>query len=159
MSPEWLAPGVVRFNFNSIFLPDSAADEARSHGFVRFSIKLDAGLPAGTQIKNKGYIYFDANPPVVTNTTLNTLQATTNTNTVIAANDVKVYPNPASDKIIIENLQGGKLQLMAITGAVLIDQEITGNKTTIGINEFPNGVYILKIINNGNTTTRKFIKQ
>ena len=158
MIPEWLAPGVVKFNYDGINLPDSTSNEPASHGYVRFSIKLHSGLPSGTQIRNKGYIYFDGNPPVITSTATNTLEATTQINT-LATNEIKVYPNPASDQITVENLQNGRVEILNITGSVLISQQITSNKATIAVNEFPTGVYILKTISNGNTTTRKFIKQ
>ncbi len=61
------------FMFNDIMLPDSASDQAGSNGFVRFKIKPIAGLSHGTTIENTGEIYFDLNPPIITNTTLNTI--------------------------------------------------------------------------------------
>jgi hypothetical protein len=64
---------VLTFTFNNINLPDSTADEARSHGFIQFSIKPKAGLPEKTRIENFADIYFDYNDPVRTNTTFNTM--------------------------------------------------------------------------------------
>jgi hypothetical protein len=40
---------------------------------VRFKIKLEENLPVGSSITNTAHIYFDFNPAVVTNTTLNTI--------------------------------------------------------------------------------------
>jgi uncharacterized repeat protein (TIGR01451 family) len=160
MVPEWLAPGVVRFNYYGILLPDSTHDEAASHGFVRFSVKPNTGLAPGTQIKNKGYIYFDANPPVLTNTVLNTIQATGPTKTPkIAVNMVKVYPNPASDQVFVENLQGGTITIMNVSGTVVVEQDINANKAVIDISRLANGVYILKAVSKDNSTTTKLIKQ
>ncbi len=67
----------VRFNFPNINLPDSTTDEPASHGYVQFKVKLKENLTAGTQIQNTAYIYFDFNPPVVTNTTVNTIAGET----------------------------------------------------------------------------------
>ena len=75
------------------------------------------------------------------------------------ATPIIVYPNPASDQITIENLLNGRVDILNITGSVLISREVTGNTTTIAIHDLPTGVYILKAISNGNTTAYKFIKQ
>lgn len=66
--------GEITFSFIDIMLPDSNVNFLGSQGFVTYQINLVEGLPAGTQIKNKARIYFDANPPVITNTTINTLE-------------------------------------------------------------------------------------
>lgn len=65
--------GLVNFEFNSIYLPDSNVNEIASHGYINYRIKLKDNLPVGTQILNTANIYFDFNPAVVTNTTINTL--------------------------------------------------------------------------------------
>ncbi len=59
--------------FDNINLPDSVSDEPNSHGFFTFTIDLNNGLPAGTQIQNNASIVFDYNLPIVTNTVVNTL--------------------------------------------------------------------------------------
>jgi len=67
---EVLPNKVLKFNFNNIMLPDSNADEPNSHGYVIFEIK-PLQVPIGTIIKNKTYIYFDFNEPIITNTVQN----------------------------------------------------------------------------------------
>ena len=159
MTPVWLAPNIVQFNFNDIYLPDSTDNEAASHGYVRFMVKLNSGLPAGTQIKNTADIYFDTNPAVVTNTTLNTIQAPVTTGLQTAAGPaIKFYPNPATDYVVVENLQNGKIQIEDMNGAVVIEQDVTDNKTAININMLPDGVYVAKCIGKNNVTVEKFIK-
>ena len=54
-------------------LPDSNTSEPLSHGFVQYSIQSVVGLQDSTVINNTAYILFDINPPVVTNTAINTL--------------------------------------------------------------------------------------
>ncbi|MBT34517.1 MAG: hypothetical protein CMO01_33055, partial [Thalassobius sp.] len=61
------------FNFDNIFLPDSNVNELESHGFVTYRIKPKENLSDFTEIVNTAYIYFDYNPAVITNSTLNTL--------------------------------------------------------------------------------------
>ena len=159
MVPKWLGPGIIEFDFNNINLPDSTTSEIASHGFVRFQAKLNAGLPIGTQIKNRADIYFDSNPAVVTNTVLNTIQApaTTGLQTPRVA-PIKFYPNPATEFVTVENLQGGHIQIEDMAGSVIIEQDITDNKTTIDINRLANGVYVAKCIGKNGVTVKKFIK-
>ena len=161
MTPQWLTSNVVQFNFNGIYLPDSSANEAASHGTVRVSVALNNGLAPGTQIKNTAYIYFDTNPAVVTNTTLNTIDTVVTTitgvsQTVVPA--VKVYPNPATDNITVENLAGGEIMILNLNGSVIVSKQITNDKTSIDLANLPSGVYILKTVNNDGTTTTKFTK-
>ena len=159
MTPEWLAPGIVKFNFYSINLADSFSNEPLSHGYVRFNIKLHGGLPIGTEITNKAYIYFDSNPPVITNETLNTIEWPSVVSNVSVTSDIQIYPNPATNNIFAEHLKEGKLLILDMSGRMLIDQDITTDKAEIDISKLPGGVYILKTVNKGNTTTRKFVKQ
>ena len=65
--------GKATFAFDDIHLPDSGANELASHGFVRFRIRPQAGLPDGTIISNNAGIFFDATPAVVTNSVVNTI--------------------------------------------------------------------------------------
>lgn len=65
--------GQILFTFENIMLPDSNVNEIASHGFVKYKIDLLDDLPSGTQIDNTAWIYFDANPAIVTNTKINTL--------------------------------------------------------------------------------------
>ena len=68
------AGGLVSFHFDNILLPDSTTNEQESHGHVRFRLHLADGLELGTEVTNSASIHFDLNPPVITNTVLNTLQ-------------------------------------------------------------------------------------
>jgi hypothetical protein len=66
--------GLAAFHFDNILLPDSGTNEQASHGYVRFRIRPLPDLAMGSIIQNTAGIYFDLNPPVVTNTVLNTVQ-------------------------------------------------------------------------------------
>ena len=64
---------ILSFQFLNINLPDSGADFEGSNGYVSFIIKADTGLADSTVIENSAGIYFDLNPPIITNTAINTL--------------------------------------------------------------------------------------
>jgi uncharacterized repeat protein (TIGR01451 family) len=65
--------GMAHFEFDNIMLPDSSANFEESNGFVKYRINLLPGLEPLSTIENTANIYFDQNPPVITNTTLNTI--------------------------------------------------------------------------------------
>jgi hypothetical protein len=65
--------GKVTFSMINIMLPDSNINELASHGFLKYRINLFPGLADGTIIHNMAQIYFDLNPPVLTNVTTNTI--------------------------------------------------------------------------------------
>lgn len=65
--------GLVTFSFEGIMLPDSTTDYLGSQGFVKYRIDLYSGLAAQTIIQNNAEIYFDQNPPILTNTTYHTI--------------------------------------------------------------------------------------
>ncbi len=59
----------MAFKFLDIQLMDSGRSEPESHGWFHYSIKPKTDLPEKKRIYNTAYIYFDAEKPVVTNTT------------------------------------------------------------------------------------------
>lgn len=64
---------VIEFYFENINLPDSNCCEPESHGFFSYQIRPLDDLEHNTRIENTAYIFFDANPAVITNTTWNTI--------------------------------------------------------------------------------------
>jgi hypothetical protein len=66
---------LLRIEFQNIQLPDSFVNEQASHGYFRFSVKPQASMVVGNSITATASIFFDFNPPVITNTTTTTLQS------------------------------------------------------------------------------------
>lgn len=63
----------VEFYFRNIMLPDSVNNEPESHGLVSFTIRPEPGVPLLTELNNTAAIYFDNNPPIITNSTWSTI--------------------------------------------------------------------------------------
>ncbi len=61
--------GAVDFFFKDIMLPDSVSNEPESHGLISYKIRPKAQLDLLTELNNTAYIFFDSNPPIITNTT------------------------------------------------------------------------------------------
>lgn len=136
--------GILDFTFNNIYLPDSLSNEPESHGYVKYRIKQKANLSAGTEIKNTAYIYFDYNTPIVTNTTLNTIQ-TLGINENNLNHSIKITPNPATDYISISNRLNEVCELVELTeinGKTIIVTKPSSN--SIALPDVANGVYIVK---------------
>ncbi len=61
---------IVKFDFPNIMLPDSSHHN-ECQGMVIYNIRTKPGIADGTIIPNQAGIYFDDNPPVMTNTIQN----------------------------------------------------------------------------------------
>ncbi len=63
--------GRLTFLFENILLPDSTTNAIASQGYIRYRIKPFENLEYGTYIENSAGIFFDLNPPIITNTVTN----------------------------------------------------------------------------------------
>jgi hypothetical protein len=78
--------------------------------------------------------------------------------------EIKIYPNPTTEKITLEignmeQLQTGKFTLFSPTGQLLQDQPVHSITTIISLANLPQGAYILKVHINDRTEDWKVIKQ
>jgi photosystem II stability/assembly factor-like uncharacterized protein len=95
---------------------------------------------------------------VILKTTNGGLPVGINDKTLITES-LKIYPNPANDNITIETPTLGSISILNINGQQLHQQEITEPNTTIDVSNFPNGVYLVKLIGEKGVQVGKFIKQ
>lgn len=68
---EWiiLPDRTLTITFPEINLPDSTSNEPESHGFFSYTIKPVENILPYNSIENEAAIYFDFNPPIITNRT------------------------------------------------------------------------------------------
>lgn len=94
--------------------------------------------------------------PVVTGSTC----ATLNTNSFEVGSSIKMYPNPANSILFIEvaQLSNAKLQVLDITGKVLMNKDLNNNSNTVDINHLTAGLYLFRVTSNEGTSTNKIIK-
>lgn len=76
---------------------------------------------------------------------------------------LKIYPNPATEKITIEQSEpgsnmNGTVSIFGTTGQELIKQQAQGSKAEIEISSLPAGIYFVRLRNSEKVVTRKFIK-
>ncbi|MES2762983.1 MAG: T9SS type A sorting domain-containing protein [Bacteroidota bacterium] len=161
VQPYLLPGGTMKFMFAYINLPDSTTDEAHSHGYVTYRIKLNNGLTPGTQIKNTGYIYFDYNSPVITNTTLNTIELLTILNKYAANVGFNVFPNPAQNTITVRVVsnEASNIMLYDVLGNEVNQISTSEMQSHINVSDLVNGVYFVRVNQKGKTFTQKIMIQ
>jgi uncharacterized repeat protein (TIGR01451 family) len=162
-----LLPGnVLKFNFANIMLPDTAHDEPNSHGYVKYSIALNSGLTPGTPIENTAYIYFDYNPPVITNTAVNTIEFPASIKEYLNAS-LSVFPNPANNTINIKFEQKKSeivhVKLINVTGQVMYEETSATRSGRyykhLDITGLAKGIYLLQVTTDNGTVQQKVIKE
>ena len=156
LKTNYTSDGVVEFRFDNIMLLDSTTNEPESHGFVKYRIKAKKDLPDNTVIENTAHIYFDYNPAVVTNTTMNTMTYTILKNEESTAIEVpynatvKLYPNPIRDYSVLEFDNAGndlfQLTISDVTGKIINTMQTSGNSFIVG-KGLDKGVYLYSLKN------------
>ena len=87
----------------------------------------------------------------------------TNTTSVeendIAVSEWNLYPNPARQTATItvdENATDAVVRILNVTGKVLDEKQLQGNRSVaFNIADYPNGIYLVSIINGNSSQTRK----
>ncbi len=141
------------FEFDNIYLPDSNVNELASHGFVKFRIKKRDNLPEFTPIENTGFIYFDFNAAIVTNTVRNTFvsEIPTGLSSVISReNNMKISPNPASNHTMVSFdkmlEKGSEILVVDIQGKLVLEMnEISNKNVQLETSSLHNGIYFISL--------------
>ena len=152
----------VTFEFKDIFLPDSTTNFEASNGYVSYLIKTKDGLPEETPIQNTASIYFDFNPPIVTNTTENlmvTQLPTSSTNNQNEQLDIHLFPNPTDGKIYLSgvDLRDAVVSVYDLTGR-LIQVEKSGANEII-LPKTASGMLFLKIETEEGAAVKRVFKK
>jgi uncharacterized repeat protein (TIGR01451 family) len=156
--------GILTFTFDPIYLPDSVHNVDSSNGFVKYSVHTKRNLALGTQVKNTAYIYFDINPAVVTNTTVNERSDfKTSIKSINADNGmiVTVSPNPVQDMSRL-HITGafGELQfeLTDVRGQKVMESRTDDRDIALDSRMFANGMYLYTVKDAlGNTRSGKVL--
>lgn len=147
--------------FDDIDLPAEQDDAEGSNGFVYFKIKPKSGYTLGDVIPNNAAIYFDFNPPIITNI-FNTTFVEPLSVDDFESIGFTMYPNPAKDKLIltlsnniyedlnlsIYDIQGKQIGLSKILNSTTIELDVS---------KFDSGVYFVKLRNQSVSLVKKLI--
>lgn len=137
---------VVFYLYNAQLAPSADNLEA-SQGYVLYEISETASVPLNTPIENTAYIYFDYNPPIVTNTT-------THSNGYLGLNEHnqqfhQLYPNPTSDFIFLADGLLADIRVYDISGKLLLEGRQTNS---VSLKNLTAGLYQV-IIHSGSSTS------
>ena len=70
-----------------------------------------------------------------------------------------IYPNPASDRVVIETEATiEEVTIYTITG-VMVYSEVDFNDNTVNVSDFANGVYVMKVRTDNGESFQRFIKK
>ncbi len=70
---------------------------------------------------------------------------------------VKIYPNPASDRIWIDANGPANIRIFDMKGRLVLEQHSVNSNDPLMLDGFNNGLYIIEILSNGKQTTEKLI--
>ena len=151
-----LGNGVIRFEFNNIWLPDSSASQELSQGHLTFRIRENIGNVPFSEITNTAYIYFDWNEAIITNTTYNInewIEFVGEEN----AFRVEAFPNPMQNELTLKVEGKFNYEIHDLTGRKLL-QGMGVGQTTISTEDLASGTYLITVYANGSKQTGKVLK-
>lgn len=139
----------IVWSFKDIELPPKAlAGEEASSGFITYECGLAEDLKVGTTIENTAYIYFDFQPPVITNTTKTVVIEQKNVASKLE-DDFVIYPNPSSSTFTVDARyhRMDELQLYTLDGKVVntINTVSNDRRRSVDVSHLPTGMYFLRI--------------
>jgi uncharacterized repeat protein (TIGR01451 family) len=148
-------PGILKWTFDMLHLPDSTANEPASHGFVKFRVKQRPNLPLGTVIRNHAGIYFDYNDPVITNETWHTIRhdfvPVAVSNPWHPVSPLCVSPNPARAGDVLRlsgaEIMSGRFELFDATGRKVLERPCSAGTIRLQ-SSLPGGMYWFKVWEN-----------
>ncbi|MEL6638184.1 MAG: T9SS type A sorting domain-containing protein [Bacteroidota bacterium] len=138
------------FDFPDIFLPDSASNPLGSQGYVTFQIDAVDGLPESTLIQNRAGIYFDANPPIITNYTNNVMVSELPVEVGLApvpgVSQLQIVPNPTMGEVFLSGgeWQRGDLSIYDALGR-RVRNELYQRGEVLDLSDLNGGVYWLTL--------------
>ncbi len=72
---------------------------------------------------------------------------------------INIYPNPASNYIILSGLDNKTIEILDIKGDIIKSLSTNSDEFILDINNFQNGIYFIKTENEGKPILIKFIKE
>lgn len=153
----------LRFFFENIFLDFTDNDPIASQGYVKFAVRPIDNIPEDTIVENTAAIYFDQNPPIITNTTQHKFVVITMSNEEFGEDSpaIKAYPNPVSDflQINLPIQDDYNIEIYNLSGTrVFTKMYKNQNHVLIPFERYARGQYIVKINCNNLNKSIKVIK-
>ena len=87
--------------------------------------------------------------------------STTQINEINYQEEMKIYPNPAIDRVLIDyaERQNLKMQIYNVVGECVLQRELSSGTNDIDVSFLLKGIYVIKLTGTDWTVQRKFIKE
>jgi len=148
----------IEFIFEDINLPPEASDPEGSMGYIAFQVRTNDDLQLGDIVENTASIFFDFNPPIVTNTVVTEVVEILGIEDRLETNSVRMFPNPVNDILKIETKKGVQLEnvkLYSIFGRLLLETQ----EDQINFANRASGIYLVEVSTDAGKVVRKVIKE
>ncbi len=140
------------WQFDDIQLVPEATDSEDSQGFIQYKIKPTTGYAIGDIIPNMAEIYFDFNPPIITDT-FETEFVQQLANVGFESDNLQLYPNPARQSIMISGEFDAisSVTIHDLLGKAIYTQSNIGNSdASVDVSKFSRGIYLVTITTSDN---------
>lgn len=118
--------------------------------------------PNSMNMDRNAMITFTGDENVVKTVTVKQLKKGLSAVENLSNNDIRIYPNPTQDKLIIETdlqIDDRQIQICDLRGISVYDTNIATYKNEVDFSNLQKGIYLLKLKIGGKMLVRKIIKQ
>ena len=148
------------FHFNNLNLPSVAQDNSSGRISLEFSLRPQNNLEPGDTIPTELWVYPDNFSPT-------NYEAPTAIESALglmshSGETLGIYPNPASDQVIIKNpvlREDATLSIYDLAGRKIVSKEIHASEIRIELNNWKAGYYLVHLQNANGQYTGAFIKR
>jgi len=147
--------------FEDIYLPAQQDDDAASNGHFIFKIKPKNSLVVGDVIEGEAQIYFDFNPPIITNTIATEIVEDLLSVSEYESSLFMVFPNPTTSKLTIQSkVDISQVSIVDMNGRFLNRFDLSNQcqDVILDVENLSDGIYFLKIQADTVEQTIRFIK-
>ncbi len=155
-TPSFGAGRELIFTFDNIDLPDSTTDLLGSQGFISFRLKPNNDIVVGDLLENTAGIYFDFNPPIITNTTSHVVDFSTGDSDHVPPT-LRAWPNPANDVLYVSTsiVDTRQVDILSMDGRrISVPTHRSANNVQLDVRSLAPGCYLAR----SGTGTLRFIK-
>ena len=145
------------FKFDNIYLPDSTSDYAGSIGSIQYEVNLKPGIAVGAQIEKQAAIFFDFNPPVITNQNVLKVVNASSVSQARPDKSLVVSPNPADAYFAFYCETAGDLSIFNAQGDLVSTQKVAEGLQQVYTTALPNGIYLIRLDAAGRVQSGKVV--
>lgn len=143
--------GIAEFIFKDVTMA------TEDHGNILFKVKTRPSLMVNDVVTNSAEIFFDYNAPLTTNNA-NTTFETLNANVYQLDSSVKLYPNPAKNKVQVSaDTEINTIEVFDIQGRLLYSIPAGSSKGEIDMSNRTSGIYFIRITTEFGSAVEKLV--